>query len=69
MNFGQDAILLTFRPTNHGSVPRVADVSVTVNLFLDNLDELICSEIKAECDLVASTLDYAFIFLLQNPRS
>jgi hypothetical protein len=58
INLSQNAVLLTFRLTNHGSVPRVADVGVTANLFLNNLD-----------GLVSSTPDYAFTFLLWNPRS
>jgi hypothetical protein len=58
INLSQNAVLLTSRLTNHGNVSRVADVGVTANLFLDNLD-----------GLVASTPDYAFTFLLWNRRS
>jgi hypothetical protein len=58
IDLSQNAVLLTFRLTNHGSVSRVADVGVTANLFLDNLDSL-----------VASIPDDAFTFLLWNPRS
>jgi hypothetical protein len=58
INLSQNAVLLTFRLTNHSSVLRVVDVGVTANLFLDNLD-----------GLVASTSDYASTFLLWNPRS